>query len=485
MQQEGVVHLLAMSAPDPRELCSAIPAEIVGVCQRLREAGYEAWVVGGAVRDLILGRPVQDFDVATAARPEQVGQVFGRRRTIPTGERHGTVTVLIGDGEGRHQVEVTTFRGEGAYSDGRRPDSVEFVRDLVQDLERRDFTVNALALDPMTAELADPFGGLTDLASCTLRAVGDPKARFREDGLRVMRAVRFAAQLEFTLDPATEAAIPQALDVFRKVSQERVRDELLKLLAAPRPSIGLRLMERTGLLGEVLPELCEAVGLHQNRYHTYDVWEHTVVAVDETPGERDGRALVRLGTLLHDVGKPRTAAPKDGSPAENTFFGHDMVGAEMADTICRRLKLPNRDRERVVALVRHHMFWYSPEWTDATVRRFIGRVGLDVIPDLFALRTGDVRARGRGESPGVEIDELKARIAREVEAERALKVTDLVVDGKDVMRVLGCPPGRIVGDVLRHLLERVIEEPGLNERERLVALIPEVARESAAGERVS
>ncbi|HEX2572812.1 MAG TPA: HD domain-containing protein [Polyangia bacterium] len=479
-----MVHLLAMSAPDPHELCSAIPAAIVGVCRRLREAGHEAWVVGGAVRDLILGRPAQDFDVATAARPEQVAQVFGRRRTIPTGERHGTVTVLIGDGEERHQVEVTTFRGEGAYTDGRRPDSVEFVRDLVQDLERRDFTINALALDPLGApgqQLADPFGGLVDLAARTLRAVGDPRARFREDGLRVMRAVRFAAQLEFTLDPATEAAIPQALDVFKKVSQERVRDELLKLLGAPRPSIGLRLMERTGLLGEVLPELCEAVGLHQNRYHSYDVWEHTVVAVDETPGAEDSRALVRLGTLLHDVGKPRTAAPKEGSPDENTFFGHDAVGAEMADAICRRLKLPNRDRERVVALVRHHMFWYSAEWTDATVRRFIGRVGLDVIPDLFALRTGDVRARGRGESPGVEIDELKARIEREVEAERALKVTDLAVDGKDVMRVLGCPPGRIVGDVLRQLLERVIEDPALNDRERLTALIPEVAREFAPG----
>jgi tRNA nucleotidyltransferase (CCA-adding enzyme) len=481
MKRMGVVHLLAMSAPDPHALCSAIPAAIIDVCQRLHQAGYEAWVVGGAVRDLILGRPAQDFDVATAARPEQVAQVFGRRRTIPTGERHGTVTVLIGDGEARHQVEVTTFRGEGAYSDGRRPDAVEFVRDLVQDLERRDFTINALALEPITAELADPFGGLVDLAARTLRAVGDPRARFREDGLRVMRAVRFAAQLEFTLDLATEAAIPQALDVFRKVSQERVRDELLKLLAAPRPSIGLRLMQRTGLLGEVLPELCEAVGLHQNRYHTYDVWEHTVVAVDETPGTEDGRALVRLGTLLHDVGKPRTAAPREGSPDENTFFGHDAVGAEMADTICRRLKLPNRDRERVVALVRHHMFWYSPEWTDATVRRFIGRVGLDVIPDLFALRAGDVRARGRGESPGVEIDELKARIEREVEAERALKVTDLAVDGKDVMRVLSCPPGRIVGEVLRHLLERVIEDPALNDRERLTALIPEVARETAPG----
>ncbi len=458
---------------DPKAIAASVPAPILKVAQALQEAGYQAHLVGGAIRDLYLGREAHDFDIATSARPPEVTNVFGRARTIPTGEKHGTVTVLVGDGESRVSVEVTTFRGEGAYSDGRRPDSVEFTDSLTEDLRRRDFTVNAIAFDPIEARVADPFGGLDDIGEKLLRAVGDPVARFGEDGLRIMRAVRFAAQLEFTLDPATEAAIPGAIPIFRKVSMERVRDELLKLLAAPRPSVALRLMQRTGLLAEVIPELTEGVGFHQNRFHTHDVWEHTLHAVDATRGG----AIVRLGALLHDVAKPRTAAPKPESPTENTFFRHESVGAEMADQIGRRLKLANHERERVVALVGHHMFWYSPEWTDATVRRFIGRVGAELLPDLFALREGDVVARGRGEEPGREIDELKRRIDEELASARALKVGDLAVGGGDVMRILAVPPSRIVGEVLRRLLEKVIDDPTLNTREALEPLIAVVARE--------
>ena len=465
---------------DGQALLAQVPGPIIAVCRSLISGGYEAWLVGGAVRDLVLGRAAHDFDVATSAKPDEVTQVFGRRRVIPTGAAHGTVTVLVGEGEARASIEVTTFRGEGAYSDGRRPDSVEFVSDLVEDLRRRDFTINAIALHPIDGRLADPFEGRRDLEVRILRAVGDAVARFGEDGLRVMRAVRFAAQLDFALEPATEAAIPGALDILRKVSAERVRDELLKLLAASRPSAGLRLMATSGILGVVLPELVEGIGLHQNRYHSYDVWEHTVRAVDATPAvEGDDLAIVRLGALLHDVAKPRTAAPKEGSPTENSFFGHDLVGADMSELICRRLKLSTRDRERVVALVRHHMFWYTPEWTGATVRRFIGRVGLDVLPSLFALRAGDVRSRGKDEDPGVEIDELKKRIDDEVASARALKIADLAIGGTDVMRILDVKPGRIIGDVLKALLERVLEEPALNTVEALSALVPETARQCA------
>jgi tRNA nucleotidyltransferase (CCA-adding enzyme) len=455
-----------------------VPADVVELCKRLRDAGFEAWLVGGAVRDLLRGKAAKDFDVATSADPQAVTQVFGRKRTIPTGEKHGTVTVLTERDGVRQPVEVTTYRGEGAYSDGRRPDEVVFVRTLEEDLKRRDFTMNAIAYDPIGDALSDPYGGQADLAAGLIRAVGVPLERFREDGLRAMRAVRFAAQHEFAIDPATEQAIPQALDVFAKVSGERVRDELLKILCARKPSIGLELMRTTGLLKLTIPELLEGVGMHQNRFHQHDVWHHTLAAVDATALEGDPPWLVRFAALLHDVAKPRTAAPKEDSPSENTFYRHEHVGADMADEIGRRLKLSTRERETIVNLVGNHMFWYTPEWSDGTVRRFLSRVGVEHIDSLFALRAGDVRARGNDEEPGVEIDELRARIAGEIEKQSALKVTDLAVGGADVMEVLGCRPGPIIGEVLRHLLERVLDDSSLNDRDTLRALIPEVAPKS-------
>ena len=455
-----------------------VPPDVVELCKRLRDGGFEAWVVGGAVRDLLRGSPAKDFDVATSAQPAEVTRIFGRKRTIPTGEKHGTVTVLTERGGEKEQVEVTTYRGEGAYSDGRRPDAVVFVRTLDEDLKRRDFTMNAIAYDPLADKLADPYGGQRDLAARLIRAVGDPLERFLEDGLRAMRAVRFAAQLEFAIDAATERAIPDAIDVFRKVSAERVRDELVKILAARKPSIGLELMRTTGLLGATIPELLEGVGVHQNRFHAHDVWQHTLAAVDATELAGTPPWLVRFAALLHDVAKPRTAAPKEDSPSENTFYRHETVGAAMADEICRRLKLANDERDTIVNLVGNHMFWYTPEWSDGTVRRFISRVGVEHLDALFALRAGDVRARGHKEEPGVEVDELKARVAEELRKESALKVTDLAVGGADVMEVLGCKPGPIIGDVLRALLERVLDDASLNDRDTLRALIPTVTKTS-------
>jgi tRNA nucleotidyltransferase (CCA-adding enzyme) len=456
-----------------------VPSDVVELCQRLRDHGFEAWVVGGAVRDLLRGAPAKDYDVATSATPADVARVFGKKRTIPTGEKHGTVTVLTERDGVRQHVEVTSYRGEGAYSDGRRPDEVVFVRTLEEDLKRRDFTMNAIAYDPLAGALADPYGGQRDLGAHIIRAVGDPLERFSEDGLRAMRAVRFAAQLEFTLDPPTERAIPQALDVFKKVSAERVRDELIKILMSRRPSTGLSLMQRTGLLGVTIPELLEGVGLHQNRFHKHDVWHHTLAAVDATvlgPTEAaEPPWLVRFAALMHDVAKPRTAAPKEDSPSENSFYRHEHVGAAMAEEICRRLKLANSERETIVNLVGNHMFWYTPEWSDGTVRRFISRVGVEHLDALFALRAGDVRARGQGEEPGVEIDELRARVRDEIAKASALKVSDLAVGGADVMEVLGCKPGPIIGEVLRALLERVLDDASLNQRDTLRALIPEVA----------
>jgi tRNA nucleotidyltransferase (CCA-adding enzyme) len=462
----------------------SIPSHIVGVCRKLRDAGFEAWLVGGAVRDLLLDRDAHDFDVATSAHPPEVTQVFGKKHVIPTGEKHGTVTVLVSRPKGdREHVEVTTFRGEGAYTDGRRPDSVSFVSSLVEDLRRRDFTMNAIAYDPIDDRIEDPFGGQKDAAAKLIRAVGDPLERFREDGLRTMRAVRFASQLGFALDEATEAAIPEAVDVFQKVSAERIRDELVKILSSKKPSVGLDLMRKTGLLAVAVPELMEGVGFHQNRYHSYDVWGHTLAAVDSTAlGSPVGPAwIVRLAALFHDVAKPRTAASKPEAPSERTFFRHEQVGAKMSDEIARRLKLSTEEREHVVNLVNNHMFWYSEEWTDGTVRRFISRVGKEVLPDLFSLREGDVHARGRGEDPGVELDELKRRVGDQLRAEAALKIGDLAVGGGDVMRILNVKPGPIVGEVLRRLLDRVLDDAELNDRDRLSQLVPEIAREVESG----
>jgi tRNA nucleotidyltransferase (CCA-adding enzyme) len=446
-----------------------IPADVLAICRRLRAAGHQAHLVGGGVRDMLIGRPPADFDLATDARPEAVLELFGRTFAIPTGLKHGTVTVLT-DGP-RRPVEVTTFRGEGEYFDGRRPSSVTYVDTLTEDLSRRDFTMNAVAFDPIDGRLTDPFDGQGDLARRLVRAVGDPQVRFREDGLRPMRAIRQAAQLEFEVDPPTLAAIPATLEVFRKVSAERVRDELFKLLGARRPSRGFELMRATGLLGEVMPELLEGVGCMQNRFHKHDVFGHTLAVVDSTIGD----AVVRMGALLHDVGKPRSRQPREDAPGEYSFFKHEVVGEAMADAICRRLKLANADRERVIGMVRHHMFFYAPEWSDGTIRRFVRRVGgPEALDALFALREGDVAGRGFGENPDDEVGELRRRIAVVASSDAALKVTDLAVGGQDVMRVLGIGPGREIGVILERLLERVLDDPGLNERDKLEALLPQL-----------
>jgi tRNA nucleotidyltransferase (CCA-adding enzyme) len=440
----------------------------MAVLRALRAAGKQAWLVGGAVRDLVRGGGAQDFDVATDALPEQVAKLFPK--VIPTGMQHGTVTVLSGE----HKVEVTTFRGEGPYLDGRRPSAVTFLGDIDGDLSRRDFTVNAMAWDPIAGVFKDPFGGAEDLRRCLLRAVGDPLARFREDGLRPLRAVRFACTLRLALHPATRRAIPQTLDVFAKVAVERVRDEFVKLLVrgAP-PGRGLRLLQRTGLLARIVPELLESVGFAQNRYHCWDVWRHTLRCVDFAPPD----LVVRLAALLHDVGKPRSAAPKEGAPGEHTFYDHEKLGARMTAEILQRLKFPRRETERVALLVAEHNWHYLPEWNDATVRRVLARIGPVELPALWALRRADLKARGRLVEEGLATQEAaEVRFGQEIERAAALKIADLAIGGEDVMRELKLGPGRQVGEVLSWLLDRVIDDPDLNTRETLLRLLPEASK---------
>ncbi len=446
---------------------SAVPRDVLGLCDKLRAAGKRAWIVGGCVRDVLLGRGAADWDIATDARPDEMLRIFPR--AIPTGIEHGTITVVVA---GKH-YEVTTLRGEGAYSDGRRPDRVHFVDDITADLARRDFTINAIAIDPETGALIDPFGGQRDLAAKVLRAVGDPHERFAEDGLRVLRAARFVATLELAIDPETERAIQPTLDTYRKVSMERVRDEWVKTMKAKRPSLAFDLMRTTGILGVTCPELLEGVGMEQNRYHGYDVWRHGMECMDACAGD----PILRVAALLHDVGKPRSRAFSDKTK-DYTFYEHERIGAEIADPICHRLRFSNDERARIVDLVRHHLFHYSDEWTDATVRRWIRRVGKERVGDLYVLNEADVRAKGRDfEGDLASLALLKGHVERVLEAGAALTVRDLQVNGHDLMREFGLSPGPILGVLLDALLDAVLADPAVNVREPLLALAREILKQ--------
>jgi tRNA nucleotidyltransferase (CCA-adding enzyme) len=438
---------------------AAVPPDVHALCERLRGKGKRAWIVGGCVRDLLLGRAASDWDVATDARPEELLSIFPR--AIPTGIDHGTVTVVK---DGRH-YEVTTLRGEGTYTDGRRPDWVEFVDDITADLARRDFTVNAIAIEPTDGKLIDPHGGRADLEARVLRAVGKARERFAEDGLRVLRAARFVATLEMDLDPETEAAIRPTLETFRKVAQERVRDEWLKAMKARTPSRAFEVMRRTGILEITCPELLLGVGMEQNRWHAYDVWKHGVSCMDAAPAD----PVLRIAALLHDVGKPATRQWSDKTK-DYTFYDHDRVGAEIAGPIAERLRFSNDERARIVSLVKHHLFHYSADWTDAAVRRWIRRVGTDRVEDLYALNDADVRAKGRDFDDDLRaLADLKDHVARVLAAGAALSTRELAVNGNDLIKELGLAPGRIIGQVLEALLEEVIGGELVNEREPLLA----------------
>ncbi|MCX7030537.1 MAG: HD domain-containing protein [Spirochaetes bacterium] len=445
-----------------------IPAVARSLASVFAAAGRQCWLVGGAVRDLHLGRPLTDLDIATDARPEDVSQLF--RAVIPTGARHGTVTVLF---KGT-SFEVTTFRTEERYSDGRRPDRVSFAPSILDDLSRRDFTINAMAWDLVRHRLEDPHAGRADLAARLIRAIGNPDERFNEDGLRPLRACRFAAQLGFTIEASTKEAIPRALGVVARVSAERVRDEIVKILGSPRPSDGFRLMHETGLLALTLPELASGDGLAQGDLHCWDVLTHSLMSCDAAP--RDDLVL-RLAALLHDVGKPpAVSAAPDGRP---TFHGHERLSRSIATAVLERLRFPVAVTRDVAHLIGEHMFNYTEEWSDAAVRRLVARVGEQHIDRLIALRRADHAGMcpGNADAYPQGLALFAAHVRAVLDGAKALTVRELAVDGTDVMDRLGIPAGPAVGTVLAELLEAVLDDPALNERDHLLAIAERVYRE--------
>jgi tRNA nucleotidyltransferase (CCA-adding enzyme) len=445
------------------------PEALRAALDRLQGRDGAAYLVGGSVRDVLLGRAQHGaFDVATDRTPDEVMRRFDR--VEPIGLAHGTVLVLEGD----VRLEVTTFRREGPYADARRPDHVTFTRDVLEDLARRDLTVNAMAFDPARGVLLDPHGGVADLERSVLRAVGDPVTRFREDALRPLRVARLAATLGMTPEPATRAALSRVGDRIARVAFERVRDEWQRMLAAPRPSVGLELLREAGLLEVWMPELMRGYGVVQNRWHAYDVYDHELHTCDAAPADKP---RVRWAALLHDIGKPDTRAERD---SEGTFYGHEIVGAEIADGILQRFRFPNDEREAIVHLVREHMFNYQSQWTDAALRRWLRRVGTDAVADVFDLRIADLLGNGLKQGFPADLEAMRARIEAMLASSQALGVRDLAVSGDDVMRILEIAPGPRVGEVLERLLEEVIEDPSGNDRARLLDRLASIKAEAGS-----
>jgi putative nucleotidyltransferase with HDIG domain len=446
------------------QLTKTIHTVLKEIASVFNNNGKEIYLVGGAVRDMIRGEDIHDWDLATNALPEEVTDIVRRAggKVIPTGIKHGTVTALYK----KHSAEITTFRTESNYSDGRRPDQIRYAAKIEEDLSRRDFTMNAIALRLPNGEIVDPFNGTDDIKAGIIRCVGNADERFNEDGLRPLRAVRFSAQLGFEIEQTTLDAIHGALSVSAKVSWERVRDEIDKILAAPVPSRGFRLMEKTGLLNLFLEELAACRDIEQKGFHQFDVLDHSLLACDYAAGKNYSRE-VRLSALLHDVGKPLVR--KMDESGVWTFYRHEEKSAEMCRKIMNRLRYPNAVIDSVCHLIKEHMFHYTDDWTDAAIRRFIARIGEANLGDMYYLRYADVYAFSGKEADPSYLADLKNRVNKTLECGRAFTIKDLSVSGNDLMAI-GIQSGKIMGVILKELLETVLDDPAQNTREKLLEI---------------
>ena len=437
-----------------------MPEKVKYIIETIQAAGFEAYAVGGCVRDSILGRTPDDWDITTSAKPEQVKSLF--RRTIDTGLQHGTVTVML-EKEG---FEVTTYRIDGKYEDGRHPTEVTFTACLEEDLKRRDFTINAMAYNEQEG-LVDIFGGMEDIGRKMIRCVGNPEARFGEDALRIMRAVRFSAQLGYKIEEETERAIVRLAHTLTQISAERIQVELVKLLVSPNPDY-IEAAYKTGITKVILPELDKAMECEQNTvHHCYTVGRHIVETLKQVPADK----VYRLGMLLHDIGKPERKTTDENG--KDHFHGHAGKGEEMAKVILRRLKFDNDTIYKVSKIVKYHDYGIGVLPTKKSVRKAIHKIGEDIYPYLFAVRKADILAQSEYEREAklyrLALDQqFYEEILRD---EECTSLKDLAVTGKDLIEA-GVQPGPQLGEILERLLEEVLEDPSKNTKESLLALIP-------------
>lgn len=436
-----------------------LPRKVVLIIKNLQRHGYDAYAVGGCVRDSILNRKPEDWDITTSAKPEQVKRIF--RRTVDTGIEHGTVTVLIG----KDGFEVTTYRVDGLYEDGRHPKEVTFTSRLEEDLKRRDFTINAMAYND-DERLVDAFGGMRDLNYHLIRCVGDPRERFSEDALRILRAVRFSAQLAFPIEPETAEAIKSLAPNLEKISAERIQAELVKLLVSDHPE---RIQDacELGITKVVLPEWDDMVGVKQNTpHHKYDVAAHTVHALQNVKNDK----VLRLTMLFHDMGKPVMKTTDENG--RDHFKGHAIASEQIAKTVMKRLKFDNDTIRKVTKLVAYHDYRMEP--TGANVRRAMYEIGVELFPYYLAVRLADTKAQSSYERRGkleniIQIRELYRNALRNKEC---VTLKDLAVTGTDLIN-LGIAPGKELGTLLNELLDMVIEDPAWNQKGKLCDYVKE------------
>ncbi len=440
-----------------------IPKEVKTIISKLEKRGFEAFVVGGCVRDLLRGTDPNDWDVATSAKPEEIQKVFPKSFyenkfltvTVQTGSKSSTTK----------EVEITTYRNESKYTDKRHPDEIKFAKSIQEDLARRDFTINAIALGISGAkvpEVIDPFLGQQDLKNKIIRAVGVAQDRFTEDALRMMRAIRFATTLDFTIEEKTAIAIKKNASLLKIISQERIREELIKIIMAAGAAQGIEMLRELGLLRYIIPELEEGYQVTQNKHHIYECYEHALFSL-KYAAQKNFNIYVRMAALLHDIGKPKS---KRGEGENATFYNHEMIGAKMTSQLLTRLRFSQKDVEKITKLVRFHLFYYNvDEVTESSVRRLVRQVGQENTEELLQVRMCDRIGSGVPKAEPYKLRHLKYVIDKV--AQDPISVKMLKVTGNDAMKQLGIQPGPKVGQILDILLSYVLEEPKNNKRDFL------------------
>ncbi|MDD2697098.1 MAG: HD domain-containing protein [Candidatus Pacebacteria bacterium] len=443
-----------------------IPKEVKVIIQKLEKKGYEAHIVGGCVRDFLRGVEPEDWDVATSAKPEEIKKIFPKSFYE---NKFLTVTVQAKSKDPKlKEIEITTFRSEAKYTDKRHPDEIKFAKTLEEDLARRDFTINAMAIDLGSKKddlrIIDPFSGQQDLKNKTIGAVGNPQERFSEDALRMMRAVRFASTLgkDWEIEPETAKAIKNNAPSLKAISKERIREELIKIIMAERAADGIELLRKLGLLKYIIPELEKGFGISQNKHHIYECYEHSLRSLDYA-AKNNFNIYVRLASLFHDIAKPIV---KRGEGQDATFYGHEIVGARITAEILQRLKFPKKDAEKITKLVRYHLFYYNVgEVSESSVRRLVLKVGPENMEELLQVRVADRIGSGVPKAEPYKLRHLKYIIERV--SQDPISVKMLKVSGNDVIKIINVKPGPEIGEILDILLGYVLSDPRKNKREFL------------------